>query len=266
MNTIPRYQGTPLKRIAEMNTAFGNPAGDFTNIERRIILWQSRNIFDEYLELLSALGFNSEVLGSLKAIHDNTIHPFSDKLGAMDVEEVRDALCDIQVFTGGAQHLMGVNADMDMHSVIDGVMSRFIKDEADKAATIALHAAKGVTDVYFEGEYPKMVMKSASDQPDAPKGKFLKSASYSPTKFYDFSCKLHKYFVERGYTVQAAADAVQNCKWVLESGGKFAIVMEPIPRGDGIVKMYHLEVAEEGGPQFIGFDGQFEELVKECLG
>jgi hypothetical protein len=28
-----------------------------------------------------------------------------------------------------------------------------------------------------------MVMKSASDQPDAPKGKFLKSASYQNTVF-----------------------------------------------------------------------------------
>jgi hypothetical protein len=70
-----------------------------------------------------------------------------------------------------------------MHTVVDAVFTRFIKDEADKAATIALHAAKGVTDVYFEGEYPKMVMKSASDQPDAPKGKFLKSASYSQPVF-----------------------------------------------------------------------------------
>jgi hypothetical protein len=70
-----------------------------------------------------------------------------------------------------------------MQDVISGVMTRFIKDEADKEATIALHAAKGVTDVYFEGEYPKMVMKSASDQPDAPRGKFLKSASYVNTQF-----------------------------------------------------------------------------------
>lgn len=66
---------------------------------------------------------------------------------------------------------------------VDGVMTRFIKDDADKQATQALHAANGVTDVYFEGEYPTMVMKSASDQPDAPKGKFLKSASYKQTVF-----------------------------------------------------------------------------------
>ena len=48
----------------------------------------------------------------------------------------------------------------------------------------AVVAAAGVTDVYFEGEYPTMIMKSASDQPDAPKGKFLKSASYKEPVFY----------------------------------------------------------------------------------
>lgn len=51
-------------------------------------------------------------------------------------------------------------------------------------AEIALHAARGVIEVYFEGDYPVMVMKSAVDQPDAPKGKFLKSASYSQPVFH----------------------------------------------------------------------------------
>jgi hypothetical protein len=46
-----------------------------------------------------------------------------------------------------------------------------------------MHTMKGVHDVYFEGEYPTMVMKSGSDQPDAPKGKFLKSASYKEPVF-----------------------------------------------------------------------------------
>lgn len=104
--------------------------------------------------------------------------------GAANLDEVRDGLCDIHVFAYGAHHLMGIDADQDMNSVLDGVMTRFIKDEADKQATIAKHAAKGVFEVYFEGEYPVMVMKSAVDQPDAPKGKFLKSASYCEPEFH----------------------------------------------------------------------------------
>lgn len=147
---------TPFQRVAEMNIAFGNPKGSFTNIDFERLEKQCKNILDEYNELAVAIA-------------------------AHDIDGVRDALCDIQVFANGAQHLMGVDGDADMHAVIDGVMTRFIKTPTDKDATIALHAAKGVTDIYFEGEYPKMVMKSTRDQPDAPKGKFLKSASYTNT-------------------------------------------------------------------------------------
>lgn len=149
---------TPFQRVAEMNNAFGNPKGNPSNINWSKLTNQCKNILDEYNELLEAL--------------DN-----------QDIEAVRDALCDIQVFVNGAQHLIGVDGDADMQAVIDGVMTRFIKDPFDKDATVALHAAKGVTAVYFEGEYPKMVMKSASNQPDAPQGKFLKSASYAATVF-----------------------------------------------------------------------------------
>lgn len=149
---------TPFQRVAEMNTAFGNPKGNASNIEWKRLEKQCRNILDEYCELM-------------------------DAIASENIDDVRDALCDIQVFANGAQHLMGVDGDDDMHAVVDGVMTRFIKDADDLQATVVLHAAKGVTKVYFEGVFPKMIMKSAVDQPDAPMGKFLKSASYINTVF-----------------------------------------------------------------------------------
>lgn len=172
------------ERIAEMNEAFGNPKGDYNNIDFERIKRQCKNIFDEYLELMFALNLNAESLDAIRDVHAGFVQE-CDFLNPehIEIEAVRDALCDIQVFASGAQHLMGVNADDDMMEVVGKVMSRFIKDDADKEATIAKHAAKGVTAVYFEGEYPKMVMKSAEDQPDAPKGKFLKSASFSEPVF-----------------------------------------------------------------------------------
>lgn len=151
-------QRTPNARIAEMNTAFGNPRGNPSSIDHQKLKSQCKNILDEYIELM-------------------------DAIAAGDLDGVRDALCDIQVFASGAQHMMGVNADADMHAVIDGVMTRFIKTPDDRLATMMMHHAKGVTEIYFEGDYPRMVMKSKVDQPDAPKGKFLKSASYSATVF-----------------------------------------------------------------------------------
>jgi hypothetical protein len=86
--------------------------------------------------------------------------------------------------------------DADMKVVVAADMSRFIKDEADRQATIAMHAAKGVSAVYFEGTYPTCIMKSAIDQPDAPKGKFLKSASnqqpeFAPLTSFNIQARCH---------------------------------------------------------------------------
>lgn len=103
-----------------------------------------------------------------------------------NANEVQRALQQIIYVAEQSAGKMGVSPavhEADMYAVVDGVMTRFIKDDADKAATIAKHAAKGVTDVYFEGEYPVMIMKSASAQPDAPAGKFLKSASFKEAAF-----------------------------------------------------------------------------------
>lgn len=189
---------TTFQLVSHMNTAFNNPKGDPLNINWPRIQKQCLNIPDEVGELFAALGGHEKGSPAYKNI-ENAVTAFKAALagavampgGAVNVHGVRDALCDIPVFSCGAQHLMGVDGDRDMRAVIGGaeggVMSRFIKNDEDKQATIEIHAAKGVTQVYFQGEYPVMVMKSALDQPDAPKDKFLKSASYIDAVFYDLN-------------------------------------------------------------------------------
>ena len=172
--------------VANMNNAFNNPKGFATAIDFNRIAKQSLSIADELAEVFVALGAN-------KASAQLAAHNFKNNLetlrkegsGNVNLDGARDGLTDIHVFAYGAHHLMGIDADRDMYSVVEGVMTRFIKDEADKEASIKFHAERGVTDVYFEGEYPVMVMKSASDQPDAPKDKFLKSVSYKEPVFYE---------------------------------------------------------------------------------
>lgn len=168
-----------FQSVSDMNTAFGNEQGDPKNINWDRIRSQCRNIGHEFGELLVALGADSAQVKDLIAKVDSV--QFNQ---AVNLEQVRDSLCDIHVFGYGAHHLMGIDANRDMKDVVDGVMTRFVKDDADREATVSRHAARGVTDVYFVGEYPTMVMKSASDQPDAPRGKFLKSASYAEPVFY----------------------------------------------------------------------------------
>lgn len=75
------------------------------------------------------------------------------------------------------QHMLGVCPIKDMTSVIDGVMTRFCENEIVLADTVLFWKNKGVTKVYMEGDFPKAYIKSSEDQPDAPKGKFLKSTT-----------------------------------------------------------------------------------------
>jgi hypothetical protein len=187
---IPNIQVDPrssFELVADMNTAFGNPKGLPQFIDWTRVRSQCLNIPDELGELFTALGVDAAAMKRLVAEFKANIRAEMDRNPVYEVhlKGVRDALCDTHVFAYGAHHLMGIDADRDMEAVVDGVMTRFIKDDADLIATIALHKANGIVDVYLEGEYPTMVMKSARDQPDAPKGKFLKSASYRDTVFPD---------------------------------------------------------------------------------
>lgn len=151
-----------FQQVSEMNTAFGNPKGNPTSIDWERLTKQCRNILDEYSELMVALEMRN-------------------------LDEVRDALCDINVFSLGAHHFIGANADDDMTAVVEGVLTRFCQNQADLDATLDKYTSLGVL-VYTEGEFPTVCLKSAHDQKDIngenyPKGKFLKSVSYATTVF-----------------------------------------------------------------------------------
>lgn len=118
---------------------------------------------------------------------------------AIDQEAPGEVLHRLGLVIGFAQHVqlvLRIDVEADMAAVLDGLMTRFIKDEVDEGNTYNKHnkafhkhytdkgeTAPGQLQVYYEGEYPNRIMKSAVDQPDAPKGKFLKSASFKEAEF-----------------------------------------------------------------------------------
>lgn len=172
---------TNFELVSAMNEAFGNRKGNPTDIQWGRVRKQCQNIGYEFCELLNALGADPLQVAALQGILDAGFQYNREPV----LKDVRDALEDGHVFGYGAHHMMGIDADRDMQSVINGVMSRFVKDPDDLDRTLEMHAAKGVGRTYTEGNYPTMVLKSAIDQPDAPQGKFLKSASYKEPVFYD---------------------------------------------------------------------------------
>jgi len=166
-----------FEQVSEMNTAFGNPKGnpallDAYSTEEYTAAWQRlekqcKNILAEYQELQNAL---------------------ADR----NLADVRDALCDINVFSLGAHHLMGIDANEDMAEVVGALYSRFCTDEAHLKATSDHYFAKGV-EHYYEGEFPRKCLKSSKDQGysmvdgqdvwEYPKGKFLKALGYRQPVF-----------------------------------------------------------------------------------
>lgn len=151
---------TNFFRVSHMNHMFGNPKGDPKEINMDRLLKQVNNIPGEYSEFLTALT-------------------------AGDVPQMRDALCDIMVFAYGAFHFMGYDADADMATVVEAVMTRFCKNREDLEDTVTKYVRLGFPPevLRVEGEFPYKCVKVAADftAPDGeyfPKGKFLKSASY----------------------------------------------------------------------------------------
>ena len=163
-------------QIAKMNFAYGNPP--FANLSAiegfgslslndatfSIADWeklksQAKNIQDEYVELMDAI-----------------------EVG--DVKGVRDAVCDIMVFTAGVGSFIGQDIDADLDMVYNSNMSKFCKDGAEVIATVRKYDLLGV-ETYVEGEVPAIRVKCAKDFTDAAgneyrTGKLLKGINYQP--------------------------------------------------------------------------------------
>ena len=171
-----------FERVKEVNEAFGNLAGDPQNIDWSVIRAQCKNILDEFRELQEALGADEVTLNEIDLARN--VMATAVYVNEPILKDVRDSLCDIAVFSIGGHHLMGIDWEADMSAVLNSLYTRFVKDDVDMENTSNYHASKGVTQIAYEGDYPMKVARSMIDQPDAPKGKFLKSASYTQPSFY----------------------------------------------------------------------------------
>lgn len=149
--------------VSRLNVAFGNPAGDPKNPNWERLEAQAKNILDEYNELMD------------------------DGIAKKDMKEVRDAICDILVFTLGLAHMAGIPVEADMAEVDRSNMSKFCATEEDLWETLIKYRDLGV-DVYVEGEYPMVRVKSSKaqvglDGKEYQAFKMLKSVSFSEPSF-----------------------------------------------------------------------------------
>jgi hypothetical protein len=151
-----------FKAVSELNVAFGNEKGDPLNPAWSRLTNQAKNIQDEYEELMEALANK-------------------------DMTEVRDAICDILVFTLGLGHMAGINVEADMKAVDLSNRSKFCSNDQELAATVKKYVGLGVA-VYCEGEYPMMRVKSeraqiGNDGKTYQADKMLKSVTFKEPVF-----------------------------------------------------------------------------------
>lgn len=156
-----------------MNVAFGNQEGDPASIDMRALVMQSKSIGSEFVELMKALDY--EVSMKIEV---------AERSSPVNIDEVRDALCDVMVFALGAFHRMGIDAESDMAEVVSAVMTRFCQWPSDLLDTRSKYDQLGVK-YTVHGTFPRVFLRSAKDQqmPEYPLGKFLKSASYRQPVF-----------------------------------------------------------------------------------
>ena len=122
-----------------------------------------------------------DVLGLANNYLDDLFNSLMKNLTCLDEEStwlISSILGWIVEAVSNIQAGIGADPDADMHAVIDGVLTRFCRDEAELQATKLKYDTLGVK-YYVEGVFPEVCLKSAEDQGDEyPKGKFLKSVGY----------------------------------------------------------------------------------------
>lgn len=176
--------------VSEMNLAFGNPKGELSDFHI-----QGESHTDDGVETQEYLLVEAKWL-RLKAQCQNILSEYNELMDALskrDMDKVRDALCDINVFSLGAHHFIGASADEDMDEVLSSLYSRFCVDQKHLEETSDFYFTLGVAH-YYEGEFPRKCLKSSLDQGmrfaddgtpymEYPKGKFLKALGYRSPVF-----------------------------------------------------------------------------------
>lgn len=104
---------------------------------------------------------------------------FDEAFTTRNVDEAADAVADAIIFLVGGLFKSGIDPIETIDLILAGIMTRFVKDEADEEATYAKYEREGLPRecVSVEGEYPFRVFRVKTEISGFECQKFLKSNS-----------------------------------------------------------------------------------------
>lgn len=168
---------TTFEKVAQLNTAFGNPKGDLSNPNVQAIRKQTMLCLEEAVEMVEAAypGTNISVR------HDVNVkdHP---NINGVDLTALMDAQGDLTTVNDGVAHITGFDGNAVYQAVHESNMTKFCKTSEEVSDALDWYFNNTgfmPGDIAAYGQYPfvaiKVVQDIKLDGKFYPAGKFLKN-------------------------------------------------------------------------------------------
>lgn len=169
---------TTFEKVAQLNTAFGNPKGDLSNPNVPAIRKQAMLCLEEAVEMVEAAYPGMQVTWELKR-GKNKAEPGPNDL---DLVGLMDAQGDLTTVNDGVAHIAGFDGNAVYQAVHESNMTKFCKTKEEVYEALDWYFRNTgflPGDIAAYGQYPfvaiKVVQDIKLDGKFYPAGKFLKN-------------------------------------------------------------------------------------------
>lgn len=165
---------TTFEKVAQLNTAFGNPKGDLSNPNVPAIRKQAMLCLEEAVEMVEAAHPGTKVIWSFdnKGAFKNSV----------DMVALMDAQGDLTTVNDGVAHIAGFDGNAVYQAVHESNMTKFCKTKEEVSEALDWYFRNTgflPGDIAAYGQYPfvaiKVVQDIKLDGKFYPAGKFLKN-------------------------------------------------------------------------------------------
>lgn len=170
---------TTFEKVAQLNTAFGNPKGDLSNPNVPAIRKQAMLCLEEAIEMVEAANPGIKVEWVMEPYTDS---PSKVSPDSVDLVALMDAQGDLTTVNDGVAHIAGFDGNAVYQAVHESNMTKFCKTKEEVSEALDWYFRNTgflPGDIAAYGHYPfvaiKVVQDIHLDGKFYPAGKFLKN-------------------------------------------------------------------------------------------